>query len=104
MNEKIISEGTIGRRSFMKRLGMAGATAMPVGALLTSQTRARAEDIGKLHSGDVSILRFLAAAELIEADLWTQYAELGGIGDNPPIEVDPNQSPNNYQLALSNLD
>jgi hypothetical protein len=46
----------------------------------------------------------LAAAELIEADLWTQYAELGGIGDNPPIEVDQNQKLNSYQAALSNLD
>jgi hypothetical protein len=55
-------------------------------------------------AGDVAILQFLAAAELIEADLWTQYAELGGIGKNPPIEVDPNQPLNNYQIALSNLD
>ena len=39
-----------------------------------------------------------------KADLWTQYAELGGIGDNPPIEVDPNETLNNYQVALSNLD
>jgi hypothetical protein len=29
---------------------------------------------------------------------------LGGIGDNKPIEVDPNQPLNNYQIALSNLD
>jgi hypothetical protein len=47
---------------------------------------------------------FLAAAELIESDLWTQYAELGGIGNNPPIEVDSTQSLNAYQAALSNLD
>jgi hypothetical protein len=59
---------------------------------------------GGLTRGDVAILRFLAAAELIESDLWTQYAELGGIGDNPPIEVDPNQQLNSYQAALSNLD
>src|SRR5271168_224260 len=104
MNKKIMSNGTIGRRSFMKRLGMAGAAALPVGALLTSQTRARAGRIDDLDSSDVSILRFLAAAELIEADLWTQYAELGGIGDNPPVEVVPNQQLNAYQAALSNLD
>jgi hypothetical protein len=59
---------------------------------------------GSLNKGDVAILRMLAAAELIEADLWTQYAELGGIGDNPPIEVAPNQPLNSYQSALSNLD
>src|SRR5271163_1025970 len=59
---------------------------------------------GGLTRGDVAILRFLAVAELIESDLWTQYAELGGIGNNPPIEVDPNQQLNSYQAALSNLD
>jgi hypothetical protein len=108
MNEKIMSEGTFGRRSFMKRLGMVGAAAaLPVGGLLTSQTRAGAAVYSSgptLNPGDAAILRFLAAAELIEADLWTQYAELGGIGDNPPIEVDPGQTLNNYQVALSNLD
>jgi hypothetical protein len=108
MSEKIMSEGTIGRRSFMKRLGMAGAAAaLPVGGLLTSQRRASAAPYRSgpnLNEGDVAILRFLAAAELIEADLWTQYAELGGIGNNGPIEVNPNQTLNNYQIALSNLD
>ena len=72
--------------------------------LLTNTKLARAQESGALGAGDVAILQFLAAAELIESDLWTQYAELGGIGDNPPIEVDPNQPLNNYQIALSNLD
>src|SRR6202020_75556 len=111
MNKKnnAVSEGAIGRRSFMKRLGMAGAAAtLTVDAFLNSQTRANAFDIGRsngrLSEGDAAILRFLAAAELIEADLWTQYVELGGIGDNPPVEVDQSESLNPYQAALSNLD
>ena len=108
MNEKSMSESTIGRRSFMKRLGMvSAAAAWPVGALFTSQTRAGAAGYCSgpaLNRGDVAILQFLAAAELIESDLWTQYAELGGIGDNPPIEVDQGQTLNRYQVALSNLD
>jgi len=33
---------------------------------------------GQLTLGDVAILRFLAAAEIIETDLWQQYTELGG--------------------------
>ena len=72
--------------------------------LLAKGTSARAQESGYLNNGDVAILRFLAAAETIEADLWQQYADLGGIGKNQPIEVDPNQSLNNYQVALSNLD
>jgi hypothetical protein len=92
----------------MKRLGIAGAAAsLPVGALFTNPTSASASVYSSgptLNGGDIAILRFLAAAELIESDLWTQYAELGGIGDNPPIEVDLNQQLNAYQAALSNLD
>ena len=105
MSEKITSEGTIGRRSFMKRLGIAGAAAFPVSVLLNSKTRANPSFFGpRINSGDEAILRFLATAELLESDLWVQYAELGGIGDNPPIEVDPTESLNLYQVAFSNLD
>jgi len=33
---------------------------------------------GRPNKGDIAILRFLQALETIEADLWRQYAELGG--------------------------
>jgi hypothetical protein len=95
---------SVDRRSFMKGSLLAGGAAVVGAGLLTNATLARAQGGGSLGAGDVAILQFLAAAELIEADLWTQYAELGGIGNNPPIEVDPNQPLNNYQIALSNLD
>ena len=94
---------SVDRRSFMRSGLLAGGAATVGVGLLANATSARAQD-GSLDAGDVAILRFLAAAELIEADLWTQYAELGGIGKNPPIEVDPKQKMNNYQVALSNLD
>jgi len=69
------------RRSFLKRLGMAGATLLPAGALLATKGKAQAaKRKGKLSKGDVAILRLLAAAEIIETDLWQQYNELGGIG------------------------
>jgi hypothetical protein len=98
----------VDRRSFMKGGLLAGGAAVGAG-LLANGTSARAQgwgNNGRLNAGDIAILRFLAAAELIEADLWTQYAELGGIGNDQPIEVNPNPSPalNNYQVALSNLD
>ncbi len=37
---------------------------------------------GHLKRGDTDILRFLAAAEIIETDLWQQYNELAGIQDS----------------------
>jgi hypothetical protein len=92
----------VNRRSFMKSGLLAGGAAA-VGAGLLAKTTS-AQERGRLNQGDAAILRFLAAAELIESDLWIQYAELGGIGNNPPIEVDPNESLNPYQSALSNLD
>src|ERR1700691_2017455 len=95
---------SVDRRSFMKGGLLAGGAVMGAG-LLGNGTLARAQSGGgSLNPGDVAILQFLAAAELIEAALWTQYGELGGIGKNPPIEVAPNQPLNNYQIALSNLD
>jgi hypothetical protein len=71
------------RRSFLKRLGMAGATLLPASALLTTKVRANPGDqSGSLTRGDAAILRFLGAAEILESDLWTQYWELGGFQDN----------------------
>jgi hypothetical protein len=85
-----------------------GAATVGVGLLAngTSARAERGERGGRLNEGDTAILRFLAAAELIESDLWTQYAELGGIGNDQPIEVNQNPNPplNPYQVALSNLD
>jgi hypothetical protein len=98
---------SVNRRSFLKGGLLAGGAAVGAG-LLANGTLALAQDStqesGSLSQGDIAILRFLAAAELIETDLWTQYAELGGQGDLPPIEVDPNEHLNPYQIALSNLD
>jgi hypothetical protein len=94
----------VDRRSFMKSGLLTGGAAAIGAGLLANGTTARAQNSGYLNRGDAAILRFLAAAELIESDLWVQYAELGGIGNNKPIEVNPNQSPNNYQVALMNLD
>src|ERR1700761_1220549 len=104
MKNEILPLRSVDRRSFMKGSLLAGGAAVVGAGLLTNGTLARAQESGSLNEGDIAILRFLTAAELIESDLWTQYAELGGIGNNPPSEVDPNQPMNNYQIALSNLD
>jgi hypothetical protein len=82
------------RRSFLKGLGIASAT-LSAGALLGTEGNAQTTgSTGKLSRGDAALLRFAAAVELIEADLWQQYNELGGVqGGNPA-----------YMAALSNLD
>ena len=90
------------RRSFL-RSSLAAGAAM-IGAKALGESKLSAAPAVTMPRGDVAILRFLAAAELIEADLWTQYAELAGIGNDQPIEVDPNETLNPYQAALSNLD
>jgi hypothetical protein len=69
------SQRVVRRRSFLKGLGMAGATLLPASALLMTKDEARADQRqrnGKLTKGDVAILRLLAAAEIIETDLWQQ--------------------------------
>jgi Ferritin-like domain len=88
------------RRSFLKGLGMVGATLLPASALLMTQGKAQADE--RLSKGDADLLRFAAWAEVVESDLWTQYNELGGA-------TQPNDGPTNvgnpaYILALQNLD
>ena len=80
-----LQPNTLGRRSFMKRLGLAGA-ALPVSALFMSRMSARADGDSRLTRGDVAILRFLAAAEIIETDLWQQYAEIA-LGNLPFLKA-----------------
>jgi hypothetical protein len=65
------------RRTFLRRLGVGAAFLAPGAGLISTASLARAGS-GQLTMGDVAILRFLCAAEIIEADLWQQYMELGG--------------------------
>jgi Ferritin-like domain len=73
----------LARRSFLRNLGMGAALLAPGAALLGNASKALAANGSlRLNAGDVAILQLLAAAELIEADLWQQYKELGGV-DSP---------------------
>jgi Ferritin-like domain len=73
----------LARRSFLRNLSMGAALLAPGAALLGSTSKALAANgRQRLNPGDVAILQLLAAAELIEADLWQQYKELGGV-DSP---------------------
>ena len=76
-------KGIVNRRSFMRHSLVAGAAATVGAGILANGNFAVAQgDSGKLRKGDVAILQFLAAAEIIESDLWLQYQELGGVQDD----------------------
>jgi hypothetical protein len=69
------------RRSFLKGIGVAGV-ALSAGAMLPCVLDAQATASSSITTGDAAILRFLAAAEILETDLWLQYQEFGGIQDD----------------------
>src|SRR5229473_3397078 len=79
------------RRSFLRKglvaggAGTIGAALVANGLALPAFAEERGRDkerSGDLAQGDVAILRFAAAIEILETDLWRQYNELGGIQDS----------------------
>jgi hypothetical protein len=66
----------------LKGLGVTGATATLGAGIMAKGIPLFAEEgSGSLTEGDAAILRFVAAAEIIESDIWLQYNELAGIQD-----------------------
>src|SRR5271166_4015537 len=96
----MLNEHLPDRRSLLKTGALASA------ALAAGASRAFASSSPRPTPGDIDILRLLAAAELIEADLWQQYAELGGLTPGQlPVEANPSFKPmNSYQAAFMQLD
>ena len=88
----------ISRRSFLNKTIALGAGT--VGAGLLSNIRA-AEAGSSLSPGDAALLRFPAALEILEADFWIQYNELGGIQDG---EVPGGHGNPAYTEALAVMD
>jgi Ferritin-like domain len=98
---RTVGAGPIPRRSALRALGLAGV-ALGSGLGLASTASAsggpQAPGFGtnpdphrRIPASDVAILRFLAAAEILETDLWRQYTELA-VGNAP------------FAAALANLD
>ncbi len=103
-NQNVISKPR-SRRNFLKTgLAAAGAAAVGTG-VLTRGTPAFAQGQGNsssvLTAGDAAILQFLAAGEILEADFWTQYNELGGIQDS---EVPSGSGNRDYTEKLREID
>jgi hypothetical protein len=96
----------IDRRSFVKN-GLTAATIATTGVgLLANSSAVLAEQgpeehSGRLTRGDAALLRFAAAAEILETDFWVQYNELGGVQDS---EVPGGSGNPAYTAALAVLD
>jgi hypothetical protein len=99
-------KGAINRRSFVKSgLTAAGVATVGAGLLADSSSllaqEGPEEHSGRLTPGDAALLRFAAAAEILETDFWVQYNELGGIQDS---EVPGGSGNPAYTAALEVLD
>src|SRR5438105_4111785 len=92
-------KSSISRRSFLGKSLAVGAGTIGGAGLLTSIRTAEAS--GGLTPGDAALLRFAAAAEILETDFWVQYNELGGIQDS---EVPGGTGNPAYTDALEVLD
>jgi hypothetical protein len=95
---------TLPRRSFLRRMGLGAVALAPGAALLSSASKVfgdEDENQNGITAGDAALLRFAAAAEILETDLWVQYNELAGIQDS---EVPGGSGNPAYTEALKALD
>ena len=94
----------INRRSFVKN-GLTAAGAVAGAGLLANGTsllaEAAQENRGTISEGDAALLRFAAAAEILESDFWEQYNELAGVQDS---ELPGGSGNEPYTNALLQLD
>jgi hypothetical protein len=96
------------RRKFLKNGMLAAGAATVGGGFLTggmsafARDREQDDDRAPVTKGDIAILKFLAALEQVEEDLWLQYSELGGTQDNEVSGLNGGNSL--YQAALTILD
>src|SRR2546423_15297056 len=100
------SPRTLPRRSFLRRIGFGAVALAPGSALFGSGSKGKRKghDHGNengITQGDAALLRFAAAAEILETDFWVQYNELAGIQDS---EVPGGTGNPAYTEALKALD
>jgi hypothetical protein len=100
-------KGAINRRSFLRNGLTAAGVAASGTALLSDSNSLFADDDEhgnhneRITKGDAALLRFAAAAEILETDFWVQYNELAGVQDSE--EPDGTGNPL-FTAALSQLD
>ena len=94
-------ERTPSRRAMLRGGLAVGAGSITAGLLVPGSAAFAATSTASLSPGDAAILRFLAALEILETDLWQQYNELGGIQDS---EVPGGSGSKAYTKDLQVLD
>src|SRR5262249_28294025 len=77
----------------------AGAALLTPGAALFAAGKSKGKP--NLKKGDAALLRFAAAAEILETDFWVQYNELAGIQDS---EEPSGMGNPDYTNAVKQLD
>jgi Ferritin-like domain len=102
-NNRQITHGSsasraLGRRAFLGRMAAGAALLTPGTALLAA---GRSKGKPNLNNGDAALLRFAAAAEILETDFWVQYNELAGIQDSEESSGTGNSA---YTDAVKQLD
>src|SRR6266700_1419199 len=103
------SRSRTNRRSFLRNgIGVAGALTVGAEVLgnglsaFAKEQEGREEHSGHLTRGDAALLRFAAAAEILETDFWVQYNELAGVPNTKEV---PGGSGNPaYTAAVAVLD
>src|SRR5438874_3298659 len=89
----------LGRRAFLGRMAV-GAALLAPGATLFAKNNSKGKGPA-LTKGDAALLRFAAAAEILETDFWVQYNELAGIRDSEEPDGTGNPA---YHDAVAQLD
>src|SRR5205809_8107669 len=73
---------SVPRRTFLCRMGLGAVALAPGAALFNSASTAFGQEVeieAGLRAGDAALLRLAAALEILEADFWIQYNQLGGV-------------------------
>jgi hypothetical protein len=92
-NVASLAKKAFNRRAFMRNSVIAGAAITGAGVLESVPSALAEPGKGRLTRGDAAILKWLAAAEIIETDLWLQYQELTGLQDNEVAQIASQQIP-----------
>src|SRR5438876_7713851 len=95
---------SVPRRTFLCRMGLGAVALAPGAALFNSASTVFGQEVeieAGIRAGDAALLRFAAALEILEADFWIQYNELGGVQDS---EVPGGTGNEAYTEAIEVLD